>query len=261
MPANLSRYLATIVAMAGTAMLLTAAQAPSDRSGKVIACGDVTALVAAIQKANSGGSGTIRVAPQCTYTLTVPQVPQVPRSSAGADGLPVITATVIIIGYRTIIARSARAVPFRLFEIAPTGRLALGGVTVSGGDLPHGVSPSPDGAGILNNGGKLGIFRGSAVLHNRTAGSGGGIANRHGEILLDHARVMGNIAGTNGGGIDNEEGIVTVTDQSVLDGNVAAIDGGGICTRAGTVTVAGSEVTFNTPNNCSPRGAVPNCLN
>ena len=73
--------------------------------------------------------------------------------------------------------------------------------------------------------------------------------------------VDGNEAGT-GGGIDNAQGTVNLTDDSSVTGNTAtggAGSGGGIL-NAGTVTIDGSSsVEGNTPDDCVNDGSGTGC--
>ena len=51
---------------------------------------------------------------------------------------------------------------------------------------------------------------------------------------------------------------VTLTNSTVV-GNRAGSTGGGVFNPDGTVTLNGTAVASNAPNNCSPPGSVPGC--
>ena len=91
----------------------------------------------------------------------------------GPDGLPVIVQPIAIKGDGAKIVRAANAAPFRIFNVGVGGELTLHGVTVKGGDDRGGVG----GGGLLVQSGGKAVIDGSAVVENRSATSGGGIAN------------------------------------------------------------------------------------
>jgi hypothetical protein len=225
----------------------------------VVPCGDVTALVNAIESANTAGSGTIILGSECQYTLTEPAVDP---GGHGPDGLPVITGEVTIWGRDSTITRAAAAPAFRVAEIAPGGKLTLARATVSGGSATNG-------GGILNRG-TLVLQRGN-VTDNTASNIGGGIAvASNAEARLDGSDVKGNTGGDGGGVHVNTSASLTVNNGSVshntatvLGGGVAnngtaelnyvtvkgnqteLFEGGGIWTATGPFTVAGGEIEGN----------------
>jgi hypothetical protein len=74
---------------AGTALATAGASVPCSGSG-----GGAAGLIAAINAANSGGGGTIKLAAGCTYRLTAPNN----SGALGPNGLPIITSTITIKG-------------------------------------------------------------------------------------------------------------------------------------------------------------------
>lgn len=70
---NMSRLLSRAGAAGGLLLLLTApgahAYAPGAAQAVAVPCSE-TALVNAVDGANAGGGGDLRLAPTCTYTLT-----------------------------------------------------------------------------------------------------------------------------------------------------------------------------------------------
>jgi len=184
--------------------------------------GGAAGLVAAISAANSGGGGTINLAPGCTYTLTAANNSNSANPLVGANGLPVITTPVTINGRNTTIARSSSAAPFRLFEVdGPGGSLTVNNLTLTGGSSP----------------------------------AGGALLNSEGAVTLNHSRVTGNTAAMGGGGLAS--GVVNPNDLgpigtltlnfSQVTGNTALSGGGGgLLNHAGTATLKFSQVTGNT---------------
>jgi len=109
------------------------------------------------------------------------------------------------------------------------------------------------------------------TFDQNTAGSGGGAIEQETGCLgtlstiltlsLTRSQVLGNSAGTYGGGIDNAAAIGTVTlTGSQVRGNSARRSGGGIYTSGpDSVTLTSSVVQANRPDNCAPAGSVPGC--
>src|SRR5437764_15059121 len=127
------------------ALAAVAQAAPS--SGASVGCtkrvGDSAGLVTAINNANQGtGPTTITLAHHCTYTLT--------SSPDGSNGLPVITASIVLNGSGSTITRDSGAPVFRIFEIGTTGTLTASNVIVSGGHAPDGVA-GPNGSAGTND--------------------------------------------------------------------------------------------------------------
>ncbi len=113
-----------------------------------IACNDVAGLVAAITAANGVGPSTIDLAPNCTYLLTAANNTSLTQ---GANGLPIVRKTVVLVGSNTTIERSSGA-NFRILEVAGASlspaSLTLQGVTVSGGHT----------SGLIGNAGRGGCL-------------------------------------------------------------------------------------------------------
>jgi hypothetical protein len=265
----------SIVLAAGlTTLIPTAAQA-------AVACSE-TALVAAINLANSSGGGNVPLTPGCTYTLTKSNG----KDGHGPDGLPVITTAISLTGSASVITRSKAALPFRIAEVSPTGSLTLNSVT-----LRDGRTRIDDGGGILNFGAVT--LTSSGLTGNTTvAGNGGGIASigTKAAATFTTSTLSGNIATKgDGGGLYSQGGTVTLTgtpvsDNKALRGSGGGIDtlnavltltsspvtanaadpvvghGGGVFRTKGTVTVTTSPISANTPNNCTgSMPAVPAC--
>src|SRR5207237_8296935 len=96
---------------AGTALATPGVSVPCSGSG-----GGAAGLIAAINAANSGSGGTIRLAAGCTYRLTAPNN----SDQLGPNGLPVITSAITIKGNGATIARHSTA-PFRILDVDGPG--------------------------------------------------------------------------------------------------------------------------------------------
>ena len=72
---------------------------------------------------------------------------------------------------------------------------------------------------------------------------GGGILNNGGTLTITSSTVSGNSAGNDGGGISNEGGTLTIT-SSTISGNTAP-QGGAIFNDEGTLTITSSTISGN----------------
>jgi hypothetical protein len=216
-------YLILILGLATAALSLAAARSASG-SVLPVAC-DAGALVAAIHSANaSGAANTLVLAADCTYPLRA-----VDNHTKGANGLPVITSAMTIVGNRAVIKRSSNPAtpPFRLFFVDTAGDLTLQDLTIRNGQARSG-SPGLRGRDRV-------LCRGGA------GAQGGGIFNR-GTLTLTNSALRGNSAGAGGHGssfcvdryCDDTEG---------CDGGIGGA-GGGIFNR-GVLTVTNSAVSDN----------------
>jgi hypothetical protein len=219
-----------------------------------IPSGDVTALINAINRANSNGEeNTINLEPG-TYSLIAVDN----GSGPDANGLPVITGVIGIIGsgaQTTILKRSLPLSPpvprFRIFDIAADGRLTINQVTVSGGAI------NGDGGGIRNAGN---LTINNSIVENNFAvrgsgflsGSGGGILSL-GTVTIINSTIADNHSDSEtgqGGGLANL-GTIAVVQKSAITQNTAA-SGGGLSNRtisglskAATMDVLDSTVENN----------------
>ncbi len=208
-------------------------------------------LRAALDAVNAAGGGVIRLAAGSVHSLTgIAAV----NGLEGGSGLPSVSADVTIEGNGAIVERSvAPGTPkFRIFHVAPQGRLTLRDLSVrngltdsytDGGGLWNtgtlvlervtvtGNVAGDDGGGIRNDG----VLRmaGSFIIANRAGGeggTGGGLYNLPvagvGEATLRDTVLRGNQAGDRGGAIWNS-GAVSL-EGSTLEGNIARVAGGAI---------------------------------
>ena len=118
---------ASALLLAGTAALAApaAAQASAALPGPPVVPCSSSALVAAIQQANSARFATLVLSRGCDYVLT--------KAVSGKDGLPPITGNLVVLGSGgTTISRSSSAA-FRIFDVA------------AGAGSPWRTSPWPTG--------------------------------------------------------------------------------------------------------------------
>src|SRR3954452_18609645 len=271
---------ALILALLPVAAASAKKPAPGTHGHKTQVSCSQSALVAAIDAANSNGGGTLKLAHGCHYALTTS-----PDSSE--NGLPAITSAITIKGDHSTIDGTDS---FRVFEVdGPGGNLSLRELTITGGFVDD------FGGGIANIGGTLALdhtqvngnsagvagggianvtfdpsnvatlrARHSSVSHNHQTQppsqeesgglGGGGIANVDGTAKLDHVKVNGNTAeGAVGGGIATGDYLgsnphtALKVNHSQVNGNTALnAGGGGIQNALGLVTLDHSKVNGNT---------------
>jgi uncharacterized protein DUF1566 len=237
--------------------------------------------------APGGGAGTIILAGGARYMLTdldnawaaCTAVPQ-------SNGLPSITSDITITGNGATIARSdAPDTPaFRLFHVAPAGRLTIYDLTLTNGKMPDidlsRPGPGGDGGGILNEGvltlinvaltsnqaGDTMARDGAANPLAGCAGRGGGVLNA-GTLTLTGGSVSLNHAGSSpgadsgggcpgdGGGIYNDSGATLTVSETAITGNAAGFtvdygggSGGGIF-NAGNLVITSSTLAENRAGN------------
>jgi hypothetical protein len=221
--------------------------------------GGAAALQRAVAKANQLGAAIIQLAPSCVYEITTP--------STADEALPVITGDVRITGSNTYISRSLVApTDFRIFKVAPGGRLHLIGLAIQ-----NGRSDGP-GGGIANegvlllenvlvasnlgeNGGGIWIAPGAAAravesvfLFNAAVNGGGGAIANLGTLRVKLSIVMGNTAPLQGGGIMTLDGALTRVVATQLEHNTSGGFGGALSNEDGTLTVKDSRIRFNVAN-------------
>jgi hypothetical protein len=140
------------VVLAGAALTAAApavqAQAMTAGPGVTSVPCSVSALVTAINTANSGGPSTLVLAGNCTYGILTP--------ATAADGLPLITGHASLVGGpNTVIPRSPAALtPFRVLDVAASASLRVSNLSIRkweyrrpGGrhpecrDIPHHPEP------------------------------------------------------------------------------------------------------------------------
>ncbi len=204
--------------------------------------GNVTCLIAAINKANGRpGEHTINLKPGI-YTLQTAYDP-VTRS-----GLPSISSAIQIQATAddppTVIERSPVAGLFRIFHVSLSGRLSLKGVTVARGSTGGG------GTAILN----LGVTTLQDSVVTNSDGDGGGAIKNLGTLNVFRTLIADNSVGHEGGGIRNE-GNAHVENSTIAHNSSS--DGGGI-ENTGSLVVKNSAIIFNSTDCCQPGGGILN---
>jgi hypothetical protein len=118
----------------------------------------------------------------------------------------------------------------------------------------NGSDPDGNGGGI-NNGGTLSLYQ-SVITNNRASNYGNGICNDYsGTLTLNQTTVNAKSGNVFGRGIYNHS---TVANNTVLGGQSGSY-GGGVYTFSGMVQLNHSNVSANTPDNCSPPGLMAGC--
>ncbi len=287
------------VVLAGAALAAAApaaqAQAMTAGPGVTSVPCSVSALVTAINTANSGGPSALVLAGNCTYGILTP--------ATAADGLPLITGHVSLVGGpSTVIRRSPAALtPFRVLDVAAGASLRVSNLSIRNGStagLGGGIqnagtlwvskvmfsgNKAGNGGALSNGAGATATIYDATIAENTTTGVGGGGIINSGTLTLNESSLSDNHAPINGGGLNTQTAGVSHIIQSQFVRNVSgglggAISnlgtttlygtsvrfnkgsaGGGIATGNTHVTVLKSAITDNTPDNCSPLGTIPGC--
>ena len=131
-----------------------------------------------------------------------------------SNALPVITSDITINGHGGTIARSNQenTPNFRLFEVSAAGTLHLNEVTVRDGGIVT------DGGNLKNEGN---TYIQGAIFRFGRAESGGSISNK-GTLSISQSKIINNYGGCGGGILNEEDGVLTVSETFVL-GNVGDI--------------------------------------
>jgi hypothetical protein len=199
------------------------------------------AIVDANDTGASPGQDIITFDVDGTFTL------EQPVGSTGVDGLEGdldITESLVILGNgpdRTILDGNSLD---RVLHIHPGAEVIIKGVTIQGG------SGSGSGGGILNEGGQL-VLIDSVVRSNTSVGDGAGIANVSGGTAeIDQSTIGPNnttTSGRGGGVFNGDSGSQLTLSNSTASGNYAESGGGLYNLNAGAVmTVTFGTVTGNT---------------
>lgn len=289
-----------IAVLAGPALVAaltaTPASADDDKRTVRVPC-DAVALASAINTANGGGPGTLRLARNCIYSISTP--------ATAATALPTIIANVTLAGGpgTTIRRDPAASADFRILEVAAGGTLRVTGIAIKNGrtaGLGGGIQNSGtlrmdqtdvvgnragNGGGVANIAGARAVIVRSVLATNTTTSVGGGAIINSGDLTVIQSRLTGNQAPTNGGGLNTQPGGVSRLVQSTFDHNTSgglgggisnlgtvSLDrtqvrfnsgpgGGGIATGNQNVTLRRSVVTSNNPVNCSPLNTIAGCVN
>jgi Ca2+-binding RTX toxin-like protein len=206
-----------------------------------IASGDVNALIAAINEANTNGEADTIYLAAGTYTLTEAEVN---NEFVGSSGLPWIASDITINGaslsrsgnITTTIRRAANAPAFRIFYVDDAGTLKLDRLIINNGRA-DGYDSS--GGGIRNLGTLM--LTNCQIRLNIANSAGGGVINIEGRVSLDNCDVSDNSA-IEGGGVYNS-GTLTVHRSTFRNNRIRS--GAGIFHSAGTLTITNSTISNN----------------
>jgi 6-phosphogluconolactonase (cycloisomerase 2 family) len=202
-----------------------------------------TSLRAAIMEANaSAGSDTITLG-SGIFNLSI----------EGTDEDSAFTGDLDITDNLTIQGQSAQITIIdartidRIFDVMPGVSLQLFNVTITGGNL----SGRGDGGGIRVDNGMLQLN--DVVVTGNQASNGGGLQNNQGLVFVTNStfsenRAEGNVGFAEGGAINSFGGTVIVR-QSTISNNFAQTVGGGISAGAdtfgGTLSIENSTIAQN----------------
>ncbi|MGC9503776.1 DUF4347 domain-containing protein [Baaleninema sp.] len=203
-----------------------------------VPAGDTTALIDAIELANSTPEDDTLQLGGGTYSFTTP------NNSTGGNGdnaLPSIVSvdvggTLTIEGNDATLERSSSE-DFRLFHILNDGNLTLNDLTLRGGFS----SSTLDGGGALFNRGTV-TLENVTMTGNQSESFGGAIENAAGATLfVEDSRFLRNFA--NSGGAIFNRGSAEIS-NSLLEDN-QALNGGGIADFGATLRLSNSQISDN----------------
>ncbi len=201
----------------------------------------------------------------CTITLTTGELNVVERATGGA-----LTITHPNPEEIRISGNNASRV------LSNRGRLTLNGVTITGGKASENV-----GGGIYQLGEAMTLT--NSIVTGNTANVGGGIYCSQTSMTISNTRLTGNVASggagfytlrgnvvisncvisnntavppspnsaSEGGGITNDQGSVTIEDTTI-SGNSTVFDAGGVFNLAGSMTINRSTISGNMVSNTNP---------
>ena len=247
--------------LAGAVLAATApaavAQAKTATPGVINVPCQTSALAAAITTANGGAGAVLALAANCTYGIKIP--------ATAADGLPLITGHITLVGEtNTVIRRSPAALTsFRVLDVAAGATLRVTNLSIRNGKtagLGGGIqnagtlwidkvtfigNTAGNGGALANSSGATATIENAAIEENTATSVGGGGIINFGLLTLDESSLTGNHAPINGGGLNTQSSGVSHITQSQFAGNVSGGLGGGM-SNLGTTTLYGTSVRFNT---------------
>lgn len=190
---------------------------------------NVADLIAAINTANTNGENdVINLTPGATYTLTAIDNNV---TGNGPTGLPTILndGTVTINGNGAIIERDTAAPSFRIFFCEAGSNVTLNNLT-----LRNGIAVS--GGFLTRFGGAICTVQATLTMNDCTvsdsiteAGSGaggGGLTASRGTTTLNRCTFNNNVADYQGGAINNNEGLLTMTNCTISGNSIRSSAGG-----------------------------------
>ncbi len=200
----------------------------------------------AVIAANTTGGADVVLLPAGAYVLSLAGTGE----DAAATGDLDILDSVTIVGSGAGATIDAAGLD-RVFHILGNGAtpiVTLSKLTIRGGALSsNGAAGS--GGGIHNDAGTLVLSYTVVRENNVTPGygscsGGGGIFNDGGSVTLSFSSAISNTSDSFGGGISSVEGVVVLSNAS-LEGNIAEVQGGGLYNIDGTAIISGSAISLN----------------
>jgi uncharacterized repeat protein (TIGR01451 family) len=197
----------------------------------------ICTLRAAIQETNALPGKDMIFIPSDTYTLTITGNLEDLAVTGDLD----ITDDLEIQGSGAVDTNIDANAIDRVFHLTQLTNVEISGVTIRGG------GNISSGGGIFNSGGGTLIVKSCVIRDNQPTFNGGGIDNFEGVVTISNTRITNNQAmstiQSQGGGIFNNNGTLTVI-ESEIDNNDAFYHGGGISSR-GVLTVNKSIIHNN----------------
>jgi hypothetical protein len=225
--------MAAAPALAGLASLAPAQRVSADTA---VACSSA-ALVSAINAANASSGGTLVLQHGCNMKLTAPD-----NATDGGNGLPVITASLSIVGNGATITRSSSQA-FRIFDVASGANVSLSALTLSNGLLP---TTDTNGGAAIDNHGTLTVT--TTTFQNNVApsqqGASGGAIQNSGVLTVTLSTFTANSA-MEGGAMFNQN-LATVRTSTFTNNKATLYGGGALVNAVGTTYVSTSTFTGNT---------------
>ncbi|MFN8445580.1 MAG: choice-of-anchor Q domain-containing protein [Caldilineaceae bacterium] len=231
-------------------------------AGPLSAACNIASLIAAINTANLDQlADTINLAANCSYTISSADN----TTSDGANGLPIITSDMTIVGNKATIAVNNPVTSTRIFYVDSDKHLTLQNMTLADGKGEGGAVWSMGSLTIISStlrnhnhsairtiaGSDTLIIDQSSFIDNRGAENGGAI-HTHGVVTITRSLFLNNQA-TNGGAIFASSGAVMAIGNSTFSGNSIVNNGEGAAlavirdfNNRPTVTIFNSTLVGNT---------------
>ncbi|MCP5011907.1 MAG: hypothetical protein GY942_18165 [Aestuariibacter sp.] len=200
---------------------------------------DTQAFTSAGECSAGSGADSIIVGIDVTLTITDNNA-----DGNGANGLPVITSTIVISGDGHTLSRDGASPPFRFFYLNQGGssNLTLNDMTITNGD-----ADVNDGGALLMTAGQADVI--SVTFSHNQADSGGAIY-RSGTLRINNSRFIANQTNSSGGAITyTSSGAGDTIINSLFDGNSTLGRGGALSINTGPNIVNTTFINNSAGNN------------
>lgn len=207
--------------------------------------GDCSLREAIIDANNLGGADVVLL-PAGTYFLSLAGTGEDAAATGDLDILD--SLTILGLGAGATIDAAGLDRAFHIVGGGGSPNVTMSKLTIRGGALSSN-GEAGSGGGIYNDAGTL-ILSYTVVRENdvtpgyNSCGGGGGIFNNGGSVTLSFSSAIDNTSDSFGGGISSVEGAVILSNAS-LQGNIAEVQGGGLYNIDGTVVITGSAISLN----------------